>query len=125
LADSSRGSPPAGDGSPEREGGDDGRFDERLRTAQAKRRAREGTGEGDSGMGAGMRIAVELAAAVAVGTGIGIVLDRWWGTTPWMLIVFFVVGCAAGFLNVYRTAQELDRQAKARKAAGRDDRTGD
>ncbi|MEQ8966492.1 MAG: AtpZ/AtpI family protein [Azospirillaceae bacterium] len=75
-------------------------------------------------MGAGMRIAVELAAAVVVGTGIGIVLDRWWGTSPWMLIAFFVVGCAAGFLNVYRTAQELDRQAKERKAAGRGDRNG-
>ncbi|NBB83072.1 MAG: ATP synthase I [Alphaproteobacteria bacterium] len=66
-------------------------------------------------MGAGLRIAVELAAAVIVGAGIGIVLDRWLGTSPWLLIVFFVVGCVAGFLNVYRTAQELDRQAKERR----------
>jgi ATP synthase protein I len=69
-------------------------------------------------MSAGLRIAVELAAAVAVGTGIGIVLDRWLGTAPWLLIVFFLVGSAAGFLNVYRVGQEIDRRARERKAAG-------
>ena len=47
--------------------------------------------------------------------GLGIVLDRWLGTTPWLLIVFFVLGCAAGFLNVYRTAQELEKRAKERR----------
>lgn len=134
MGDSDRGAPSPGNGpsqgrgsglaGPGNGGADDGGFDKRLRAAQAKRRAREGSDKGDSGMGAGMRIAVELAAAVVVGTGIGIVLDRWWGTSPWMLIAFFVVGCAAGFLNVYRTAQELDRQAKERKAAGRGDRNG-
>ena len=63
-------------------------------------------------MGAGFRIAVELAAAIAVGTAIGIFLDRWLGTRPWLLIVFFVLGCTAGFLNLYRTAQELDRRRR-------------
>lgn len=70
-------------------------------------------------MAAGLRIAVELAAAVAVGTGIGIVLDRWLGTAPWLLIVFFIIGSAAGFLNVYRVGQELDRRARERRAAGK------
>lgn len=72
-------------------------------------------------MGAGLRIAVELLAAVMVGTGIGWALDIWLGTRPWLLIVFFVVGSAAGFLNVYRTAKELDERAKARKAAAKAD----
>lgn len=72
-------------------------------------------------MGAGMRIAVELAAAVLVGAGIGIVLDRWLGTSPWLLILFFLVGAAAGFLNVYRIGQELDRRAKAARAAAEEE----
>lgn len=65
----------------------------------------------------GLRIAVELAAAVVVGAFIGIVLDSWLGTRPWMLIVFFILGTAAGFLNVYRTAKELDQKVKERRAA--------
>ncbi len=70
-------------------------------------------------MAVGLRIAVELAAAVAVGAGIGLALDHWLGTKPWLLIVFFFVGCGAGFLNVYRTAQELDRRTKERRRAER------
>ncbi|NNG04700.1 MAG: hypothetical protein HKM95_11445 [Inquilinus sp.] len=69
-------------------------------------------------MGAGMRVAVELVAAVLVGTGIGIVLDKWLGTQPWLLILFFLIGCVAAFLNVYRLGQRLDREAKERRAAG-------
>ena len=53
-------------------------------------------------MGAGMRIAVELVAAVLVGAAIGIALDKWLGTQPWLLILFFVLGCGAGLRNVYR-----------------------
>ena len=89
-------------------------LDDRIRAARDK--ADGGRPRRDSeGMGAGLRISVELAAAVAVGTGMGIVLDRWLGTTPWLLIVFFILGCAAGFRNVYRTAQELERRAKERR----------
>ena len=69
-------------------------------------------------MAAGLRIAVELVAAIAVGTGIGIVLDRWLGTSPLLLIVFFLIGTAAGFLNVYRTAQELDRRRREERKHG-------
>ncbi len=113
--------------------GDDGRraaerglspgFERRLREARARAQtaqARDTSGpQRSEAMGAGLRIAVELTAAVGVGTGIGIVLDRWLGTQPWLLIVFFILGCMAGFLNVYRTAQELDRRARERKAEAR------
>lgn len=96
-------------------------LDRRLRAARARQagggRKPTSIAGGQEGMGAGLRIAVELLAAVMVGTGIGWMLDIWLGTRPWLLIVFFVVGSAAGFLNVYRTAKELDERAKARKAA--------
>jgi len=111
--------------SPRRGGFDEpprqGDFDERLDAALRRRKGRDDQEAGRSAaMGAGLRIAVELSAAVIVGAGIGIVLDRWLGTSPWLLIAFFIVGCAAGFLNVYRTAQELDRQAKERRGRAKE-----
>ena len=95
------------------------RLDEKLRDARARRQAKE-RGRPNEGLGIGMRIAVELAAAIGVGTAIGVVLDRWWGTSPWLLIVFFLIGCVAAFLNVYRVAQEFEKERKVRKQADKD-----
>ena len=91
-------------------------LDEKLRAARAKREATE-RGKPNEGLGIGFRISVELAAAIGVGTAIGILLDRWLGTSPWLLIVFFLIGCFAAFLNVYRTSQEFDKQRQARRQA--------
>lgn len=55
-----------------------------------------------AGLGFALRIGIELVAALAVGVGIGFLLDRWLGTAPWLMVVFFFLGSAAGFLNVYR-----------------------
>lgn len=57
-----------------------------------------------SAMGLAFRVGVELVAGVAVGAGIGYALDRWLGTTPWLMIVFFFLGAAGGMMNVYRAA---------------------
>lgn len=90
----------------------------RSRLPDAGGKGAVGPGAPDSaGMAAGFRIVVELVAAVAVGTGIGWLLDGWLGTRPLMLVVFVLLGAAAGVMNVYRTAKELDRAAKARRAA--------
>ena len=61
-----------------------------------------------SGMGLGMRLATELVAGVAVGTGIGWVADHTLGSGPWLMIVFSVLGWAAGILNAYRAIKGLD-----------------
>lgn len=55
-------------------------------------------------MGTGFRVASELAAAILVGGFIGWWLDRWLGSSPWGMLVFLVLGIAAGFWNVYRLA---------------------
>lgn len=57
-----------------------------------------------SAMGLAFRVGVELVAGVAVGAGIGYALDHWLGTGPWLMIVFFFLGAAAGMMNVYRAA---------------------
>jgi ATP synthase protein I len=58
-------------------------------------------------MGLGFRIAVELVSALCVGLALGWVCDRFLGTRPWGLIVFFLLGIAAGMVNVFRAAKQL------------------
>jgi len=48
------------------------------------------------------RVATELLAGLLVGTGIGWTLDRWLDTNPCFLITFFLLGGAAGILNLWR-----------------------
>ena len=62
-----------------------------------------------SAMGLGMRAASEFAAAVVVGGLIGWQLDVWLGTKPAFLIVFFMLGVAAGVWNVIRVTSPLSR----------------
>jgi ATP synthase protein I len=57
-----------------------------------------------SGYARGFRLSTELVAGVLVGAGLGWLLDRWLGTSPWGLIVFLLLGFAAGVLNVMRAA---------------------
>ena len=55
-----------------------------------------------SAMSLGLRAGSEFVSAVIVGSGIGWVLDRALGTNPAFLIVFFMIGVAAGTWNVIR-----------------------
>jgi ATP synthase protein I len=52
-----------------------------------------------------LRLSSELVAGVVVGAGLGLLLDRWLGISPWGLIVFLLLGFAAGVLNVARGAR--------------------
>ena len=66
------------------------------------------------GMAYGMRMAAELVAAVIVGGAIGYGLDRWLGSKPWLFLLFFVLGFAAGVLNVVRSYERLQKEIAAR-----------
>lgn len=57
-----------------------------------------------SAIARGFRLSTELVAGVLVGAMIGWLLDRWLGISPWGLIVFLLLGFAAGVLNVMRAA---------------------
>ena len=57
-----------------------------------------------SAFGRGFRLSSEMVGGVLVGAGLGWLLDRWLGTSPWGLIVFLLLGFAAGILNVMRAA---------------------
>jgi len=57
-----------------------------------------------SAIARGFRLSTELVVGVAVGAFIGWALDRWLGISPWGMIVFLLLGFAAGVLNVIRAA---------------------
>lgn len=94
-------------------------LDARVREArgrQAGGRQARGQGEtGGDGLGLAWRIGLELVSALIVGVGIGYMLDRWLGTKPWLLILFFVLGSAAGLLNVFRATKGLGGTVGYRK----------
>ena len=62
-----------------------------------------------SNIGHAFKISTELLAAVIVGTIIGFILDNWFGTKPWLILIFFFVGVIAGILNVIRSAKNIQR----------------
>ena len=57
-----------------------------------------------SAMARGFRLSTELVGGVFVGAVLGWFLDRTLGISPWGLIVFVLLGFAAGVLNVLRSA---------------------
>jgi ATP synthase protein I len=57
-----------------------------------------------SALARGFRLSTELVAGVLVGAFIGWLLDRWLGISPWGMIVFLLLGFAAGVINVMRAA---------------------
>ena len=61
-------------------------------------------------MGNAFKLGTELVAAVTVGTIIGFILDGWFDTKPWLIIIFFFLGAAAGMLNVIRTANKMQKE---------------
>jgi F-type H+-transporting ATPase subunit a len=62
-----------------------------------------------SGYARGFRLSSELVAGVLVGAGLGWLIDRLLGISPWGLIVFLLLGFAAGVLNVMRSAGVVPR----------------
>ena len=75
---------------------------------------RPGAAAPGGALGVGLRIGIELLAALLVGVALGWVADRFLGTRPWGLIVFFFLGSAAGIVNVFRAAERLGRRPEGR-----------
>ena len=63
----------------------------------------------NSNFGEAFKLSTEHVAAVAVGTIIGIILDNWFGTKPWLILIFFFVGVFAGISNVIRSAKNMQK----------------
>ena len=60
----------------------------------------------------GFQIGVEIFAGTAVGGSIGYFFDDLFDIKPFLLIIFLLIGGAAGFLNAYRTAKNFENGEK-------------
>ena len=87
-------------------------FKTRLKIAKSKikKQILSDKEERGSYMGNAFKLGTELVAAVAVGTIIGFILDSWFDTKPWLIIIFFFLGTAAGILNVIKTANQMQKE---------------
>ena len=89
----------------------DDQFKTRLKIAKNKIKAKKSSknDESSSGIGVAFKMSTELVSAVAVGTIIGFILDNWFGTKPWLILIFFFVGVAAGIIIVVKTAKKMQK----------------
>lgn len=106
-------------------------LDAKLKAARGHRDAtnlKEGGSDtrAGNGLALALKIGVEFVSAVGVGVGIGLLLDYWLETKPWLMVVFFLMGSAAGFLNIFRTMSGYGYAAgyDAKSADRKPDRKG-
>jgi len=92
-----------------------GSLDHRLSEIRDNRKVgtdQSGTEDGDSAarasaMARGFQLSSELIAGVVVGAAIGWGFDKLLSTSPFGLIVFFLLGFVAGVVNVVRSARRV------------------
>ena len=87
-------------------------FKTRLKIAKSKikKEVQDLDEKKGSFMGNAFKLGTELVAAVAVGRIIGFILDSWFDTKPWLIIIFFFLGSAAGMLNVIKAAKRMQKK---------------
>jgi ATP synthase protein I len=54
-------------------------------------------------------VGLAFVLAIVIGTAGGVWIDRQFGTTPWGFLVGFVMGLAAGVLNVVRITRDAGK----------------
>ncbi len=89
-----------------------------ARIASAKSRAnptRSQAEEHHSQAQMAWRMVIELVAGLGIGFGIGYGLDRAFGTTPWLMVVFVILGFIAGVKTMIRSANEMQNDALKRE----------
>jgi ATP synthase protein I len=60
-------------------------------------------------------VGISMVAASLIGLFIGIYLDEWFGTKPWMTIIWLGIGIAAGFRNIFILTRRALRERDGSK----------
>ena len=83
----------------------------RLKIAKSKFKKKNPSenNEQKSSFGKAFQLSTELVSAVLVATIIGFILDKWFDTKPWLIIIFFFIGVIAGIINVIRSAKNMQK----------------
>jgi ATP synthase protein I len=112
----------SGSGKTVRPGNRDDDLERRRRELEASLATRKPNGRdgndgarssGVSGYGQALKLSSEFIAGVAIGAALGWAIDRYAGSSPWGMIVFLLLGFAAGVLNVMRSAGVVAEFGKA------------
>ena len=82
---------------------------DRLQQAEAKRTAKR---QPDKSYQAGQLILSQLVGCPLGGGIVGWLLDRWFGTKPWLMLVMLFLGFAVGVWNVIRISNDASRKAR-------------
>ena len=82
---------------------------DRLQQAEAKRTAKR---QPDANYQTGQLVLSQLVGAPLGGGIVGWLLDRWFGTRPWLMLVMLFLGFAVGFWNVIRIANKSAAKAR-------------
>ena len=88
------------------------KFKTRLKIAKNRSKSKLNKNISDknsSNLGQAFKLSTELVSAVVVGTIIGFILDKSFGTKPWLILIFFFVGVIAGIMNVIKSAKNLQK----------------
>lgn len=102
--------------------GDLEHLDARIKAAKAEKEPGFRHQDTHSAAGAAWRMVLELVVGMAIGFGIGYGLDSVFSTLPLFLVLFTLLGFAAGVRTMMRTAAELQEEnARAAKADKADD----
>jgi len=56
-------------------------------------------------------IGMTLVLATVIGLAAGYYLDRWLGTSPWLIMIGLGLGIGAGFVNFFRSVKRAERDA--------------
>ena len=67
------------------------------------------------------RMVIELVAGLGIGFGMGYGLDILFGTLPIFLVIFTLLGLAAGIKTMLRSAQEIQDKKLAQEAEDKDE----
>ncbi len=62
-------------------------------------------------IGLAFRLSTELVSGIVVGSIMGWSLDKWLGSQPWFFLIFFILGIAAGIINVIKTAKNMNNES--------------
>ena len=97
-------------------------LDARIRAAKGDEP--EGPKAGDetySQAGMAWQMVIELVVGLAIGFGIGYGLDAIFGTQPIFMVLFILLGFAAGVRVMLQTAKQMQAQQAARRAAEKEE----
>ena len=94
------------------------RLETRIKRLKGKDKPKPHQEESYSQAQMAWRMVIELVAGLVIGFGVGYGLDSLLGTIPVFLVLFTLLGLAAGVRTMMRSAGEIGRQQAGQAANG-------